>query len=548
MANILKSFLFLYVIFGFFLSCLSKNGGEKIKSDVNSPSQFQKTKENDYFFGQNFSFRNHKKLENLWLPFALISENQKIEQESDFYLGSYNDQDEFVPSPQKGFCKILNSNYFSEKKLYQFRAKNNKDSNELFFIFSKNESTPVAAVRLDDRGVGRCFLPDESYYASLSYGLQRKAVFFESNQNEIPLPLYSKKILNIEVNNKSFIKQGDLIRIGRREYDYSDLKDLQELAGDMKDDLYSTGNDITQDLGVDEYLKTTLLVSKDRLQIALDEGAYRVVVLRKNRVLCFSDVDLFKNEKWDLSCPFSDDIGFVEENVFEFQNKIYYADPNLIGRKYSFYWPFQQWFFSDIQGILLQKIPEKKEGNKYVIIYKPLKDEKEIASAIELPEELNLDIKNSQDQNSTYKIPFAQYYEIVTVKHKGKIALNHYQKSNGANLKILTATEKNGNFVFDSNNIVIRFRLFIPSWNSTNRVELYVDGDLYTRWVISRDNFSQFVTKSFEGKISKNKNFKIKFMAKGDVSLPDFIYGQDGWFPLLETQTYCVDIENTGKC
>jgi hypothetical protein len=92
-----------------------------------------------------------------------------------------------------------------------------------------------------------------------------------------------------------------------------------------------------------------------------------------------------------------------------------------------------------------------------------------------------------------------------------------------------------------------RLRVSVPTWNSTDIVEMYINDKLYQRWVLDRGDLSKPYSVNLEENTVLDDNFKVQFKAWGPSLLPDFFTNRDEK-PFAQTRDYCVKVKSDSEC
>lgn len=114
----------------------------------------------------------------------------------------------------------------------------------------------------------------------------------------------SKSDHNISMGFDPHLMSGDVIRVGRSFSDQENfLDDPSSFPMELDSDRYEKSNFQSQAMGVDEYLKTSLVVGQKNDFTWLKEGWYQIAVLRKNRLICTRKYKFVSNENVLIGCP-----------------------------------------------------------------------------------------------------------------------------------------------------------------------------------------------------------------------------------------------------
>ena len=493
-------------------------------------------------------------------------------------------------------------------KLVQFTSdKSNPafDEKELFFLLSPVGQKPFAMVRLNAYGQASCFISLKSYRISTGYGQYRKEIEVDGNNTNVKVPFPENVYIKIDptkVTNE--MKEGDTLRIGRSisENEYEYLKTNYDegnflIPTKIDGDLYSLGNFESKNMGADEYLKTSILIGNKPFEIQLEPSSYSFAVLRKNKLICLQNIIIKNSEIYELTCP-----KLQKEDVeFEDESKNYYFDATLFPSSLTDSRQFQNWVFSTPNYLLpilrnnnldyeSKKEEELNHFKNFSLMYfsetlnnsrifndfftaAPIFDSTKnglnqlyygvtssvnssyissILNNVKNKDYLGVPLGSTGEQNIAQgAVPFSSFTKIVNVVQSPKfLNLSNIEATNGALFYLFepVTLPQNGGILSVFVQQRFRFRIYIPPWNSTNAVEMYVNGKLYRRWVLNRGDIAKAYSKSFEENLSESKAFTVRFSAWGDDFLPDLLTGTKNTLPFAITRDYCIDSVGDGIC
>jgi hypothetical protein len=605
------SIIFLFFLL-FFYGCVNTNENQnKFFEEYSIP--YSTKEDNSPLISYNYTDINPYITSGLvWTPFILPNESWISLHESDFLIGYWNGGNNPILAPEPGICRILeDSNVDSlpkgPMKLVYFtsdRINPEQDEKELFFLLSPSGQKPFAMVRLNADGKASCFISLKSYNISTGYGQYRKEIQVDGGETNVKVPFPENTYIKIDPKVTNGINEGDTLRIGRSisEHGISTLKSNYNegnflIPTKIEGDLFVSGNFESKNMGVDEYLKTSILVGKKPFEIQLEPSSYTFAVLRKNKLICLKNVNLKESEIYELSCPKiqKDDIDFEDET------KNYYFDASIFPSSIIETKQFQDWAFSSPNYFLLtspnyyQDYIYKKEEelnlikqfsfmyqnsktklvrylpNTYTVIA-PSDIKKSDLTQLYLGVTSNItssyisSLRNNSanhyylgiplggtgEQNiANNAVPFSSFTKLIRiVPTQDFLKMSNVQASNGVLFYLFEPLTLPQNEGLLSSYVQQRFRLriMIPAWNSTNVVEMYINGKIHRRWILDRGDISKPYAKSFEEGMSETKAFTVRWVAWGEDFLSDFLTGTKNTLPFAMTRDYCIDTVGDGIC
>ena len=548
----------------------------------------------------------------VWNPLILPNENWLSLRESDFLVGYWNGLNNPILTPEPGICRTMEDSDVDSLpkgplKLVYFtsdRINPEQDEKELFFLLSPSGQKPFAMVRLNADGKASCFISLKSYNISTGYGQYRKEIQVNGNETNIKVAFPENTFIKIDPKVTNGINEGDILRIGRSiseqgitalNANYNEGNYL--IPSKIDGDLFVSGNFGTKNMGVDEYLKTSILIGKKPFEIQLEPSIYTFAVLRKNKLICLKKADLKEFEIFELSCPQPQ----KEDIEFEDETKNYYFDASVLPSSIIDTKQFQEWAFNTPNYFLLtspnyyQDFFYKKEEElslikQFSFVYQN-SDTKlprylpQIYSAIAPSDITKSDLTQlyfgvTSDVNSNYisslrnnpqnryylgiplggpgeqniannAVPFSSFTKLThIVPTQDFLKMSNIQASNGALFYLFEPLTLPHNEGLLSSYVQQRFRLriMIPAWNSTNVVEMFVNGKIHRRWILDRGDISKPYSKSFEEGMSESKAFTVRWAAWGPDFLSDFLTGTKSTLPFAITRDYCIDTVGDGIC
>lgn len=547
----------------------------------------------------------------VWKPFVLPNEDFITLRGADFLFGYWSGANNPILIPEPGICRVIENSDDEllpkgPLKLVNFVSNHinpEENSKELVVLLSPLNQKPFAMIRLNDEGIASCFIALKKYKVSVGYGQNRKEIMVDGSETIIKVPFIENSFLKIAPKIENGIKEGDTLRIGRRMIN-DNIINFNSYNNDnliiptyIEGDLFIEGNLQSKNMGVDEYLKTSIFIGKKPFTIKLEPSLYTFAILRKNKLICLQNVNLKTFDILELSCEKNqqDEID-INDNTINYFFDASIMPSNLIDSK-----PFQDWSFASPNYFLLtspnyyedtiyKKEDEIVSGKKFNLIYQNSKTKlpnylPEIYNMFENFNSQNNDFNNiylgvkskvtseylsllrnsfnkkyflgiplggaGDGENENYFVPYSSFTKIMSIVNvKGLIQKSNIQASNGALFYLFEPLPVPQNHGLLTNYVQQRFRLriTIPSWNSTNIVEMYINGNMHRRWILDRGNISKPYSISIEDEMSESKAFTVHWLAWGADFLPDFLTGVKNTLPLAITRDFCIDIVGDGTC
>jgi hypothetical protein len=582
-------FFFLLIIFS--ISCVHKKDlSDSYLKSVSLPYVVKDSQESVLQY-QYFDVESKHQEGPVWTPLILPLAPRTILQESDFFLGYANGDQDPLFSPHSGSCRILphiqKEPVEAALHLVKFisaKEDPSQDKNALFFLLHPENQKPFAIVRLDGKGSAKCFLPFNSYFVSTGFGQLRKEVFFEAQSAAVKQIYFSPKVLlKIDPLSQTGVKTGDLIRIGRNfseenleKLSWGEEKNKFLIPSQIKNDIYVSGNFQTNHMGVQEYFISSILVGEQPFYINLEPANYVFAVLRKNKLMCLVSLNLRELQNQDiLKCP--DEENFQDD--FEDTGKSYFFDATVFPFSFLESKQFHKWIFASQNYALFSLKKQMLEETldlskrKFTFIFEN-KDDKNSSILPFYFQENHFENKKYHQFKMFYLfaddlkipiggvgeeklaqggVPFSYFTKISSLSLKDSNFLIHsqVQVSNGAVFYLfepLSFAQDAGILTSYMRRQRFRFRISIPPWNPTRVIEMYVNGKVYRRWILERRNLSQAFSRTFEEEMIQDESFLVHWVAFGERVLPDFLTGLPNALPFAITRDYCIDISGTGVC
>jgi len=525
----------------------------------------------------------------LWAPFVLPLENY-TQTNASLFMGIFQpntpgESKDFLSPPEEGECTLLSRSpvldkktnkkgemvLSTQKKLYVFenQTKQKRLNTSLFFILDNESHLPVAVARLNTKGESKCFLPAKPYVISIGYGRYRHERHIDGESRIVGLKFPKVSALRIRSTPNNNIKVGDTIRIGRKfnlgltEKKNSEFPEIH-IASQILPDLYVNADMKSHDFSIDEFLKTSFLVGKSRYQIELEEGNYRVAVLRKSKLLCIDTFKLEADSNHEINCSTTESQS-QEEIAYQFNSEDTIFDVGFRPKHLIKESSFVNWTVDTPGTILLGPGKTTKKNNDsstpvsedfFSLIFKTNPDSSVeqtnySASFSEAINVFKLPLKGMSYKSLIFgQVPFSEY---VLAKSREYLVPNFLNKTNvmhtnGAEITILEPVQTNQGNLYATSVQDFMIRIFVPKWNSTQILEMYVNDELFKRWILDRTDLSKPFSTTLKTNTYESGNFLVRFTAHGEIPLPNFLTGRDSFLPFVETRVFCVSLDGKDQC
>ena len=146
--------------------------------------------------------------------------------------------------------------------------------------------------------------------------------------------------------------------------------------------------------------------------------------------------------------------------------------------------------------------------------------------------------------------PFSEQILAKSQKYSIPYFLTHTNTmhTNGAEISILDPTMTNSGNLYATTDQKFFVRITIPKFNTTEILEMFINNKLAKRWILKRGNIAEPFSATQSINTYENKNFKVKFVARGESALSNFLTGRDNFLPFAETREFCVSIDGKENC
>ncbi|KAB8029979.1 hypothetical protein [Fluviispira multicolorata] len=615
--NFVPHFMSYFILILFINSCVAtKDNSKKILNSISTPFYMINTPSSTLQF--SYQDLNPYVVNGLgWTPIILPTESHIQIQPSDFLVAYWQERDDPVLPPLEGSCRFINDSINETSsaankgplKLVTFNSDSvdpSKDAGEVFFLLNSETLRPFAMLKLNVYGQAKCFVSQKTFRISSGFGQLRNEKESIPNSSEQTVAFSENSFIAIEPLRVDGIYEGDLLRIGRSlsANVWTNLKDKFNESGflipsKINNDLFIAGNFQSKKMGVDEYMKSSILIGKMPFKIKLETSSYQVAVFRKNKMVCLKTIELKPDEVYDFTC-FPNE-GQTEDDIFENEAQNYYFDPTFYPFSILDSKDFQSWAFSFPNNFLVTspinirddyfneelKSEKLKEfqflfqnsnnnltsilGRKYSInqlnkIKKTSLDDYYLGVNSLIISDYITSIRNLSQDFEYFGIPLGAVGEqslalgavpfSVFTKFTNKnleedfLSMSNIQASNGTLFKIFEPIPltRNGGILSSFIQQRFRIRIVIPAWNSTNIVEMYINGKIHRRWILDRGDISKAYSQSIEETTSEKGAFTVRWIAWGEDFLPDFLNASNNTLPLVITRDYCIDTIGDGIC
>ncbi len=247
----------LFLLFGFCLSC-SHTSNEAI-SGLDSHSKDSRSSSSNSLVMMPSASELSPYLSRpglVWSPFILPLQTNYRANLDELLLGYRTEQGEFLVVPPPGNCQLLLPQTADEKKAtYHFTSTQWGSQSRVALMLDDLSSAPVALLKLDHNGRAVCDLPRKSYRLSYGTGSLRKEFKMEENKKEstAEIPFDKKGTIHFAITQTSYLENGDLIRIGRKNvFVHEDLfqRDFSLIPSPILGDIFRESNGASHLLGI----------------------------------------------------------------------------------------------------------------------------------------------------------------------------------------------------------------------------------------------------------------------------------------------------------
>lgn len=252
-----------------------------------------------------------------WQPIIIpLRENMTLT-DRDFILGvsdKYGAIDATLP--QNGQCTLLSASSPStsselvdaEIEIAPDKKSSNNSEGSMFFLHDAGSRSVQGFGFFDSQGRARCRLPKGIWYVSTGFGEARthKTLSTQTTNGKVQLQQHSRASLTIRPDRDTKLRFGDIIRIGKLRPMppvSQEVNSLPEVPLLVPDDLYRPVSTPSENLGVREYLVTSIFIQRPEFKINLEPGQYTIGLWRRGEMYkCSSRVLIQPGEESILAC------------------------------------------------------------------------------------------------------------------------------------------------------------------------------------------------------------------------------------------------------
>jgi len=568
-----------------------------------------------------------------WHPILMPLRNELSLVDRDFVLGTPNSLGAIEGTiPEAGQCLRLNTsstaiplNSASVPSLTNVSMELRDASGQsqlgargqLFFIHDQ----PTRAVRaigfFDDQGQAQCQIPQGRWFVSTGFGDARGHKIFSTTTGKdvrVQIRHHQRARITIKAGKDTGIQFGDLMRIGRLtalQPTPQEADQLPEVALQVQEDLFRSVLTPSENLGIREYLFTSLIVQRREFSIQLDPGEYAISLWRNGGMYrCAARLIVNPKEDSLLACePGMVTARLSEKNLpgNELSNSSSAAmtslvfdgsfmPSRLIGQS-----SFRAWMAkSGVSRILRAGRTVDTQQQQIQFLLQPLMQDFS-ATTIQRPEgpyvgDFRLTQRSDTDErmgranfarlliaqsgmnidsvlarvfdsnNFSQTIPIAGTSERGLLEGVVPLTFRTVLKSSGSRSFRTDGAETlatNGSLIEWLEPLPaasgapmklgpqqhIRLRLLIPPEDTTDNFGMFINGERFKQWTVNRNQSkSTYRTIEIDEKVNMQSDFFIAFAAWGQNYLPEFMYGVRQLPALAFTRIYCVDINENAIC
>ncbi len=445
---------------------------------------------------------------------------------------------------------------FSEIEFEAGLEKSSLSVRRVFALLRAPEKTLVGFGVFGSDGKARCSLSQGSYVASSGFGEARVETSFEvSHKNgiaeKVRILIRETGRVVIVPGAEQGILPGDMLRLGRAPLrDSTILFPETSISKIIGFDLFRSVESASENLGVSEYLATTLFVGKSPVLIDLDEGSYRFAIFSKiSGRQCLVDAEIRKDAAQYLRCPRSD----LDETALSLHRSridATYLNPETYqAYQNSGVLALQQSRFST-----LQLSGEKTFSSGNIIFPRALDadgtsdPESACHSILETFDDAHRPVAGTGEKSlGNGATPF-------WVSTVSQFSLDTDERIVDANYFLTNGTDIEFSGVIDGplwpplSQQRVRAILRIPLGNPTSVVSIIVNGKELRKLAIPRTENWDATRFVIDQTLMFREDFRMAICAWGNIPLPEFITGTKGAIPLLVTRPVCVDVDGDGRC
>lgn len=501
--------------------------------------------------------------------------------------------------------KTVSQNVFEASPTLKFKlpSENSKySSGSIYFVNDKATNKSIAIGIFDSNGHSECHFNQKTMSLSTGMGLLRQDSVYNTQLQILEAIAAPFGRLTINPELKKGISPGQILRLGRFE---SVNKTLSENlyhvnnAARINSELFAKSAKPSENLGLAEYLKTSILISDSAFSVNLEVGKYIAFVTSSNfNDWCTIAFEITENKTQNLECQKLSESKIQaenysnqttkQENMFlnsyditilpttllkdesfsnwlQFWNKSNLILPQLSSDHFKNFQPALPLDFAEYYpkikkyGTLFTSLkPELFSANTQLDAVRIFDSKYYVGPNFRVEEFYrNNDNKifplmgTSESSIQNDIVPFLAQSRFIFHPDAEKSIQNAIQYSTNG-----TAIEWLEPLLSYETSLPLRmplqqrfrFRINIPAWNPTQYVDLYINGEFFKRWILNRGDISIPMSEVIEERIDRKADFDLGLLAWGTAFLPEFIYGSAQLTPIALTRQYCVDANENGLC
>ncbi len=605
-----------------FISCKSINSqttllniAKPTESQTNPPnSQTHNTLTNNSSAQSSaigaFSFEEKPILPN-WSQFLIPKIQNSVLSPVDFIFsaGSY----EYIshePQLKLGKCSFLNQKTISRIVFeaaptlkFKLPSENSKySSGSIYFVNDKVTNKSLAIGVFDSNGFSECHFDQKTMALSTGMGLLRQDSVYNTQLQNLDVTAAPFGRLTVNPDFKKGIAPGQILRIGRFESAHKTLSESlyhMNHSDRINSELFVKSANPSENLGLAEYLKTSILISETAFSVNLEAGKYIAFVTSSHfNDWCTIAFEIVGNQTQNLECQKSSesknkdeinsDLISKQQNTFsnnydvtilptsflkdesfshwlQFWNKSNFVAPQFPTDHFKNLPPAMPLDFSEFYpkikkyGALFTSLkPELFSANTQLDAVRIFDSKFYVGPNLRVEEFYRkndnkifplMGTSESSIQNDI--VPFLTQSRFIFHPDAEKSIQSAIQYStNGTAIEWLEPL-----LTYETSLPLrmplqqrFRFRIKIPAWNATQYVDLYINGEFFKRWILNRGDISLAMSEDIEERIDRKADFDLGLFAWGNAFLPEFIYGSAQLTPIALTRQYCVDANENGLC
>lgn len=535
-----------------------------------------------------------------WTPAIIALKNDIYLYEREMLAGYFSSATStFVPPPIEGSCvDTLEQRDLSQSATPPLKRTvdintplpaNAEHKGSLFFVKEENSTTILAVGALNEMGQAVCVLPDTSFVISTGYGRLRQETIVEQGAKSVTISSRRRGFLVLDADARN---EGKILRIGRSPV-FENLGLDFKIPSSFQGDLFKQATN--ESFGVSEYLFTSVLLNNKKLKIYLEPESYTIALIgSKPGDTCFADISIESGKYKKLECTAQTTqthlgLSGSEKLNASLEKTSLTLDATNMPTGFLQNHSYRKWLESRGENFFLLQ----READVYL-------HPTQIKELLNYPANSYLGPYSARDRTVDLSNNVPHIRGVVRVlesvprpspphleehflpkAHRdtvfvagigergfldGTVPFSYktmvYARGLPLNLNTKNIVATNGTVIEwqepalnvhdvvqqTSNQQRYRAKVIIPPYNQTEFIELYVNGTLFKRYVVPRENVRAFQEFYIDERIDKNIDFEISIMAFGQIFLPEFLYGTDNTPPVALTRPICIDVNENGRC